>query len=209
MVLSDATHQADDDSDEPQLSLVDQLAENYLKEENHLWSVIEKREDSTLQQIHDVHMNFLKRHYGESNILLSHSDSIDNSHKILSNINVINETSYDIAHEFFGHPNYTVLSMKALNGINLDKTFESIYELTVNSTIFWTNLQNVSNITSFFNLIFHTVNECAMISLEWMCISVLCLMCRNRGTHEYKKIIKIYSHYNDHSRHIHTHILIH
>lgn len=145
VVLSDATT-IEDAENESNLSLVDQLAQSYLKEEDHLWTVIEKREDSTLQQIHDVHMNFLKRNYGESKILLSHSHLLANSHKILGNIKNINETSYDIAHEFFGHPNYTVLSMKALNGINLDNTFQSIYELTVNSTEFWSSVKNVSTI---------------------------------------------------------------
>lgn len=128
------------------VTLVDQLTNDYLEAEKNLWDVIEKREDSTLQQIYNVHTDFLKRHYGESNVLLNGIYMNNINPKLLNNIITINETSHDIAREFFEHRNYTVLSMKAFEGINLDKTFQSIYEQTINSTDFWNSLKNVSDI---------------------------------------------------------------
>lgn len=155
VVLSDANAENHGDGvNEQQLphiiTLVDQLTANYLKEEDHLWAVIQKREDSTLQQIHDVHQSFLKRQYGESNVIHSNIFMSPNPN-VLAHLSVINQTSYEIAHEFFGHPNYSALSIMALNAIDLDKTFELVFEQTANSTEFWSNLKNVSKIR-------HTVN---------------------------------------------------
>lgn len=135
----------DNSSDEVlHVTLVDQLTTDYLDAEHKLWGVIERREDSTLQQIYNIHTDFLGRNYGESNVLLNgvYMDNINP--KLLNNIITINETSHDIAREFFEHRNYTVLSMKAFEGINLDKIFQSICEQTINSTHFWNNLKNVS-----------------------------------------------------------------
>lgn len=128
----------------PYNTLVDQLIKDYLAAEKNLWEVIEKREDSTLQQIYNIHTDFLNRHYGESNVLLSgvYMDTVNP--KLINNIISINETSHDIAREFFEHRNYTVLSMKALDGINLEKTFQSVCEQTINSNGFWGQLKNVS-----------------------------------------------------------------
>lgn len=140
VILPNATKSTDSN-----IVLVDQLTTDYLEAEENLWSVIEKREDSTLQQIYNVHMEFLNRHYGESNVLL-HGFYALNSPKLINNIITINETSHEIAREFFEHRNYTVLSMKAFEGINLDKTFKSICELTINSADFWNILKNVSEL---------------------------------------------------------------
>lgn len=126
------------------VTLVDNLTKEYLDAEHNLWGVIERREDSTLQQIYNIHTDFLGRHYGESNVLLNGVYMNNVNPKLLNNIITINETSHDIAREFFEHRNYTVLSMKAFEGINLDKTFQSICEQTINSTDFWNNLKNVS-----------------------------------------------------------------
>lgn len=128
---------------QPHISLVDQLIKDYLMAEENLWSAIERREPSTLQQIYDIHTAFLQRHYGESNVILN-GIFIRNDPKLTSSIITINETSHDIAREFFEHRNYTVLSMKAYEGINVDKTFNTVFELTVNSTDFWSSLKNVS-----------------------------------------------------------------
>lgn len=126
-----------------QITLVDQLTKDYLRAEKELWKVIERREDSTLQQIYNVHTEFLNRHYGESNILLF-GKHLKNNMNVRNSVVAINETSHDIAREFFEHRNYTVLSMKAMNGINLDETFDIIFVETANSTDFWNNLKNVS-----------------------------------------------------------------
>lgn len=127
----------------PNITLVDRCINEYLDAEENLWAVIARREDSTLQQIYNIHMDFLKRHYGESNILL-HGFLENLSPKLANSIIIINATSHEIAREFFEHRNYTVLSMKALEGVDLDKTFHIVYELTVNSTEFWHDLENVS-----------------------------------------------------------------
>lgn len=128
---------------QPRINLVDQLIKDYLLAEENLWSVIERREPSTLQQIYDIHMAFLNRQYGESNVILNgifdHNDP-----KLTNSIISINETSHDIAREFFEHRNYTVLSLKAFNGITMENTFNIVYNLTVNSTHFWSSLTNVS-----------------------------------------------------------------
>ncbi|XP_031620535.1 uncharacterized protein LOC116339055 [Contarinia nasturtii] len=148
LVFFDAI-KSDDDVDEideidqlPQIALVDQLTKDYLVAERKLWEVIERREDSTLQQIYNVHTEFLNRNYGETNVFLNgfYANNVDP--KLLNCIITINETSHDIAREFFEHRNYTVLSMKAFEGIHLDKTFETVCEQTINSTDFWSNLQN-------------------------------------------------------------------
>lgn len=127
----------------PNITLVDRYTNEYLDAEENLWAVILRREDSTLQQIYNIHMDFLKRHYGESNILLNGIFG-NFSPKLANSVIIINATSHDIAREFFEHRNYTVLSMKAFEGINLDSTFHIVYELTVNSTEFWHDVDNVS-----------------------------------------------------------------
>lgn len=127
----------------PNITLVDRYINEYLDAEENLWTVIARREDSTLQQIYNIHMDFLHRNYGESNILskgfLPHLTLT-----LLNSVNTINTTSHDIAREFFEHRNYTVLSMKAFEGVDLDKTFQLVHKLTVNSTEFWQDLENVS-----------------------------------------------------------------
>lgn len=129
---------------QPHIALVDQLIKDYLVEEDNLWAVIERREESTLQQIYNIHTEFLHRPYGETNVLLN-GIFVDNDPKLRNSIITINDTSHDIAREFFEHRNYTVLSMKSLEGINLDRTFNVVYELAVNSTDFWLSLKNVSD----------------------------------------------------------------
>lgn len=127
----------------PNITLVDRCTNEYLDAEENLWAVIARREDSTLQQIYNIHMDFLHRNYGESKIIskgfLPHLTLT-----LVNSVNTINTTSHDIAREFFEHRNYTVLSMKAFEGVDLDKTFQAVYNLTVNSTEFWQDLENVS-----------------------------------------------------------------
>lgn len=127
-------------------SLVDQLIDDYVVAERHLWTVIERRETNTLQQIYDNHTYFLNTHYGQSNMLFN-LELIAKSPKIVASVNKINETSLDIANEFFGrHRNYTVLSMKAFNGITIEKLFDEIFNDTINSTDFWSSIRHVSEI---------------------------------------------------------------
>lgn len=135
------------------ITLVDQLTKDYLRAEKELWKVIERREDSTLQQIYNVHTEFLNRQYGESNILLN-GKHLNKNQIVISSVNAINETSHDIAREFFEHRNYTVLSLKAFDGITLDKTFQQIYNETINSTKFWNSLKNVSKTNQFIHFFF-------------------------------------------------------
>lgn len=125
-------------------SLVDQLIDDYLVAEKNLWEVIERREPSTLQQIYNNHTYFLHTHYGQSNMLFN-LELVEKSPKIVASVIKINETSLDIANEFFGrHRNYSALSIKAFNGIIIDKLFEEIYNDTINSTDFWSSIQKVS-----------------------------------------------------------------
>lgn len=141
-ILPNAIH-SNDIIAKPNITVVDRFTNEYLDAEENLWAVIARREDSTLQQIYNVHMDFLKRHYGETNILLN--GFLENiSPKLANSVIIINATSHEIAREFFEHRNYTVLSMKAFEGVNLDKTFHKVYELTVNSTEFFLSLENVS-----------------------------------------------------------------
>lgn len=126
-----------------QITLVDQLTIDYLRAEKDLWDVIKRREPTTLQQIYDLHTEFLNREYGEQNVLLN-GKHVNNPQLIIQSVNTINETSQNIAREFFEHRNYTVLSMKAMNGVNLDETFEMIYNETIGSTDFWNSLKHVS-----------------------------------------------------------------
>lgn len=86
----------------------------------------------------------MKRNYGESNILLNGIFLTNLSPKLANSIIIINTTSHEIAREFFEHRNYTVLSMKAFEGVRIDETFHAVYQLTVNSTEFWNDLENVS-----------------------------------------------------------------
>lgn len=162
----------------PYVTLVDQLTKDYLDAEKTLWQVIEKREDSTLQQIYNIHTDFLNRHYGESNVLLSgiYMDTVNP--KLINNIISINETSHDIAREFFEHRNYTVLSMKALTGINLDKTFQSVCEQTINSNGFWEQLKNVSDFL---------IELMCTVGCSWICISVFVWNAANKKWRKHKR----------------------
>lgn len=128
-----------------QITLVDQLTKDYLAAEQELWKVIERRDPDTLQQIYNLHMEFLKQPYNGTNILLN-GKSISNNQMVRKSLMDINETSRDIAQEFFAPDirNYSVLSIKALNGVDLEKTFEVVYNHTINSSKFWNIMKNVS-----------------------------------------------------------------
>lgn len=128
-----------------QITLVDQLTKDYLTAEQELWKVIERRDSDTLQQIYNLHMEFLKQPYNGTNILLN-GKSISNNQMVRKSLMAINVTSRDIAQEFFEPSvrNYSVLSIKALNGVELEKTFEVVYNHTINSTQFWNIMKNVS-----------------------------------------------------------------
>lgn len=133
------------DSISQQITLVDQLTKDYLASEQELWKVIERRDQDTLQQIYNVHMEFLKRPNNGTNILLN-GKSIGNNQMVRKSLMVINVTSSDIAQEFF-EPivrNYSVLSIKALNGIKLEGIFEVVYNHTIDSSDFWNKMKNVS-----------------------------------------------------------------
>lgn len=128
-----------------EVTQVDQLTSDYLMAEKDLWAVILKREDSTLQQMYNVHTHFLNLDLGGSNVLLNgtHVKSIA-AGELAGHIIHINQTSYDIAEEFFERRNYTVLSEKANRAINLTETFEAILNATINSNDFLNDLAAVS-----------------------------------------------------------------
>lgn len=123
-------------------TLVDELAAKYLQDEAELWTVIEKREDRTIQLIYNVHTEILNRDYGESGVFVR-SVYLHNP-RVVGSIIAINDTSHEIANEFFEHRNYTALSIRATKGINLNEIFDAIYEETINSTEFWSGVKNVS-----------------------------------------------------------------
>lgn len=123
-------------------TLVDQLTNDYLMAEKDLWVSIEKREDSTLQQIYNVHTQYLNRFYGESNVFLN-AIYLNSNPVVVHSIIAINQTSHEIATEFFEHRNYSVLSLKAIDGLKVYKIFDDILKETINSTEFWINVKNV------------------------------------------------------------------
>lgn len=123
--------------------LIDKLIGDYLKAEQDLWRVIEKREPTTLQQIYDTHTHFLKISHGQSNIFLNNLDPRSNP-VVITGIIDINQTSHSIAKQFFIHRNYTALSLVAMRGIEIDKVFQAILDETVNTTAFWESIHNVS-----------------------------------------------------------------
>lgn len=123
--------------------LVDQLTSDYLKIEQSLWRVIEKREPSTLQQIYNIHTRFMGKDYGESNVLreqiyLKRNDSV------AASIHVIDDVAAKLALEFFENRNYVALSAVAESGIQLERETDAIFSHTVNSTDFWESIHNVS-----------------------------------------------------------------
>lgn len=128
-----------------EVTQVDQLTSDYLMAEKDLWAVILKREDSTLQQMYNVHTHFLSLDLGGSNVLLNgtHVKSVATG-ELAGHIIQINQTSYDIAEEFFERRNYTVLSEKANRAINLTESFEAILNATIKSNDFLNDLAAVS-----------------------------------------------------------------
>lgn len=129
--------------------LVDQLTSDYLKIEQSLWRVIEKREPSTLQQIYNIHTTFMKRDHGESNVMRNHV-YMHHNESIAAHINKIDEVTAKLALEFFERRNYVALSAVAEEGILLERQTDAIFEHTVNNTEFWYSIQNVSD-DFFFN----------------------------------------------------------
>lgn len=124
--------------------LVDQLTSDYLKVEQSLWRVIEKREPSTWQQIYNIHTRFMSKDYGGSNVLrervyLQLNDSV------AANIQVIDDVTTKLAWEFFENRNYEALSAVAADGIRLERETDAIVQQTVNNTEFWDDIRNVSN----------------------------------------------------------------
>lgn len=128
------------------VTLVDQLTTDYLMAEKDLWAVILKREDSTLQQMYNVHTQFLNLNLGGSNVLLNSTHVKGVPSIVAANIIHINATSHDIAEEFFERRNYTVLSEKANKAINLTETFDVILNATLNSSEFANALAAVSRL---------------------------------------------------------------
>lgn len=128
-----------------EVTLVDQLTAEYLAAEKDLWAVILKREDSTLQQMYNLHTRFLNLDLGGSNVLLNstHAEGITPT-VVAESILYINETSHDIAEEFFERRNYTVLSEKAFKAANLTATFEAVLDATIKSNDFVHALAAVS-----------------------------------------------------------------
>lgn len=128
-----------------EVTLVDQLTIDYLAAEKDLWAVILKREDSTLQQMYNVHTHYLNLDLGGSNVLLNSSYiNVNVPDVVASSIIQINKTSHDISEEFFERRNYTVLSEKANKAINLTQIFEAILNATIKSNNFLNELVAVS-----------------------------------------------------------------
>lgn len=128
-----------------QAIIVDQFTADYLKVEQSLWRVIEKREPSTLQQIYNIHTRFMSLNYGQTDVLLN-GGSVDPS--IVTNIEVINETTAKLSEEFFENRNYVALSAVAEKGIQLEKETDNIIRLVVNSSVFW---KSIFSTVSFFS----------------------------------------------------------
>lgn len=123
-----------------EVTLVDQLTVDYLAAEKDLWAAILKREDSTLQQMYNVHTHFLNHDLGGSNVLLNSTHDA-----VAASIVHINKTSHDISEEFFERRNYTVLSEKAFKASNLTDTLLAILNATIKSEDFLKELAAVSS----------------------------------------------------------------
>lgn len=123
--------------------LVDQLTSDYLKVEQSLWRAIEKREPSTLQQIYNIHTQFMSKNYGQSNVLRDQIYLKFNG-SIAKNFLVIDNITAHLSLEFFENRNYAALSKVAENGIQLEQETDSIFGETVNSTEFWDDVKNVN-----------------------------------------------------------------
>lgn len=123
--------------------LVDELTSDYLKVEQNLWNVIEKREPSTLQQIYNIHTYYMGLRFGEINVL-SESIYLTLNQNISENVDVINNISANLTVEFFQNRNYVALSAVAEKGIQLEREIEAIFQATINDTLFWELVQNVS-----------------------------------------------------------------
>lgn len=123
--------------------LVDQLTSDYLKVEQSLWRVIEKREPSTLQQIYNIHTRFMSLSYGETNVLRQQV-YLNLNQNVSQNVVAIDEVTAKLSLEFFENRNYVALSAIAEKGIHLEQETEAIFQSTVNDTSFWEVIQNVS-----------------------------------------------------------------
>lgn len=123
--------------------LVDQLTSDYLKIEQSLWRVVEKREPSTLQQIYNIHTRFMTRNHGESYVLRNGTYLVHNE-SIAANIRVIDDVSAELVLEFFVNRNYVALSAVSEKGIHLERETDAIIAQTVNNSAFWESIQNVS-----------------------------------------------------------------
>lgn len=121
---------------------VDQLTSDYLKVEQSLWRAIEKREPSTLQQIYNIHTQFMSKNYGQSNVLREQI-YLELNESISENFRVIDNVTAQLALEFFQNRNYAALSKVAEDGIQLEQETDSILSETVNNTEFWDNVKNV------------------------------------------------------------------
>lgn len=168
-------------------TLVDELTAKYLADEAELWKVIEKREDRTLQFIYNVHTELLNRDFGESNVFLR--ATYFPNFRVTGSIMAINDTSHEIQDEFFEHRNYTALSIRATNGINLGKMFDSIYEETINSTEFWSTIKNVRFLLRDFH---HVVQFYDFVSLSFRWNVIQKLESFNPKVKSFLSIIRIF-----------------
>lgn len=126
-----------------ELTLVDQLTADYLIAEKELWDVILKRDDTTLQQMYNVHTLYLNHDLGGSNVLLN-GTYVKSADVVAESVIQINQTSHDIAEEFFERRNYTVLSEKANKASDLTAVFDAILKSTIESNDFLDQLAAVS-----------------------------------------------------------------
>lgn len=138
--------------------LVDQLTSDYLKVEQSLWRVIEKREPSTLQQIYNIHTRFMSLSYGETNVLREQI-YLNLNQSVSQNVVAIDEVTAKLSLEFFENRNYVALSAIAEKGIHLEHETEAIFQSTVNDTSFWEVIQNVSGLVLGRAAIFASLNN--------------------------------------------------
>lgn len=109
------------------VTIVDQLTTDYLKAEQELWKVVERREPDALDQIYNVHSQFLNRDFGETYVLLNKTYAKKLPDRVLDKIIEINRTSHDILDAISRHE---ITNEQALVGKKLYRKLDVILDAT-------------------------------------------------------------------------------
>lgn len=105
------------------VTIVDHLTADYLRAEKNLWKVVERRESNALDQIYDVHSQYLNRDFGETNVILNRTYVKALPQLVIDAVIEIKKTSHHLLDAIYRH---RITNEQAKEGGNLQWSLAAI-----------------------------------------------------------------------------------